>query len=295
MAGYTPNYSIKRKNHGKRNALIAAVSVIAALALLLTVFLLSKNSVFLAAAKHQAQNGDFGSAAVLIEQSSHEDADAVEDYINLRREINWNYPVLLSKYDSAKIEDWAQRAERLCGQADALGSGIYEEITQLSAILSQIVANEKEYNSLRADILDMMDVFGEINRLHTKDAEGKNTSFTIAEERAKISGWTELNNKILGFLSRVAGNENIYLFNYMAKEAQGEISELTAAIDSVAQSGYGENDLVRFSGDAVKRFPDITNSNGESVNLLNKETYESFMYEEFCNKLVQNLASYYVS
>ena len=81
----------------------------------------------------------------------------------------------------------------------------------------------------------------------------------------------------------------------MAKEAQGEISELNAAVDSVADSGYGEEDLVRFKGEAVKRFPDITNSSGESVNLLNKEVYERFMYEEFCNKLVQNLAPYYVS
>lgn len=294
MAGYTPDNSIKRKNHGKRNALVAAVSVVAALVLLLAVFLISKNSVFLAAAKFQAQNGEFRSAAQLIEQTGHEDAGTVSDYINLRLEINRYYPVLLSKYDEEKLSAWAETAENICVNSEALGD-MADEAQQLSDILSHIVASEREYNELKADILDMMDVFGEINRLHTKDAEGKNTAFTISEERAAISLWTQLNNKVLNFISGVSGNENIYLFNYMAKEAQGEISELTAAIDGVAQSGYAENDLVRFSGDAVRRFPDITNSNGESVNLLDKETYERYMHEEFCNKLVQNLSPYYSS
>lgn len=295
MAGYATNYNRKRSNHGKRNALVAAVSSVAVLALFLVVFLLSKNTVFHEIAKSRAEKGDFAAASALIEQSGSEKSRALETYINLRLEINESYAVLLSKYDSAKIEKWSQTAEGLLTQSEALGSGMAQDAAQLSQTLSQIAAAEREYNGLKADILDMMDVFNEINRLHTKDAEGKNTAFTIAGERERISGWTELNNEILAFISSVPGNENIYLFNYMAKEAQGEISELNAAIDSVAESGYGETDLVRFSGDAVKRFPDITNSSGESVNLLDKEVYERFMYEEFCNKLVQNLAPYYAS
>ncbi|MBQ8015717.1 MAG: hypothetical protein IJ264_05995 [Clostridia bacterium] len=289
------NNNRKSSNRGKKNALIAVVLSLAAVTLVLVAFLLSKNTVFHELARSRAEKGDFSTAAVLVRQSGSEKSQVLEDYITLRLEINGNYPALLSEYDSDKTEMWALTAEKLCNQSDALGDTVAQEVSELSQLLSQIVAAEKEYNALKTDILDMMDVFNEINRLHIKDEQGKNTSFTIADERERIAAWAELNNKILAFISSVPGNENIYLFNYMAKEAQGEISELNAAVDSVADSGYGEEDLVRFSGDAVKRFPDITNSSGESVNLLNKDVYERFMYEEFCNKLVQNLAPYYVS
>ncbi|MBQ3044475.1 MAG: hypothetical protein IJO03_10515 [Clostridia bacterium] len=295
MKEYSVNNNRRGSNHGKKNALIAVVSSLAAVMIILVAFFLSKNTVFHELARSSAEKGDFSTAAVLVRQSGSEKSQVLEDYINLRLEINEHYPVMLSEYDRDKLEMWALTAEMLCNHGEALGDTMAQEVLELSHLLSQIVAAEKEYNALKADILDMMDVFNEINRLHTKDAEGKNASFTIAAERERIAAWTELNNKILSFISSVPGNENIYLFNYMAKEAQGEISELNAAVDSVADSGYGEEDLVRFRGEAVKRFPDITNSSGESVNLLNKEVYERFMYEEFCNKLVQNLAPYYVS
>ncbi len=295
MADYTPNNNMKESNHGKKKPVIAAVSVIAALVVILVIFLISKNSIFLSMAKHNAKTGNFSVASALVGYSGHEDAAAVEDYINLRIDINTNYPLLLVSYDSQKIKSWAETAEYLCGESDPLGEVLSAEVTKLSLILSQMVSSENEYIALKADILDMMDIFNEINRLHIKDAQGKNITFTIAEEKAKISNWERLNAEVLNFVSRVPGNENIYLLNYMAKEVQGEISELSDALDTVAASGYSETDTVRFSGDAVKRFPDITNSSGESVNLAEKITYEKFMYEEFCNKLVQNLASYYSS
>lgn len=294
MAEYSVNYKRKGSNHGKRNALIAAVSFLAVLVLILAAFLLSKNYIFHEIAKAQAEKGNFAVASKLIRQSGSEKSLVLEDYIGLRLEINESYPVLLSEYDAEKTEKWLQTAEGLCNQSEVLGGDMAQDAEELHQLLSQILQSEKEYNRLKSDILDMMDVFNEINRLHTKDADGKNTSFTVADEREKLSEWAELNGEILNFISGVPGNENIYLLNYMAKEAQGEIAELSDAIDSVAESGYGENDLVRFSGDAVKRFPDITNSSGEVVNLLDKEEYERFMYEEFCNKLVQNLALYYV-
>lgn len=293
MAGYTGNFNMTAQNHGKKKALIAAVSVIAALAVLLTVFLLTKNSIFYSVAKSKAEKQDFSAAMSFIENSGDDKADVLRDYINLRIEINQNYPLLLSDFDIEKIKSWSKTAERVCAYSGALGESISADAVALSDILSQIISCEAEYNALKADILNLMDVFNEINRLHTKDAEGKNTSFTIAEERNKISTWTQLNNRILSFVAEIPGSENIYLINYLAKEAQGEISELTSAIDSVAANGYGDTALVRFSGDAVKLFPDIKNSSGESVNLLDKENYEKFMFEEICNELTQCLAPYY--
>lgn len=294
MADYNANNNIKTSGHGKKKPVFAAALIVVVLVAALVIFLASKNSVFLSLAKYNAKNGNFEVASALIGRSGHENSAAVEEYINLRSDINASYPSLLTDYDPAKIKGWAETAERLCGESEALGEVISAEVTKLSVVLSQMVSAEEEYIALRADILDMMDVFNEINRLHTKDAEGKNTAFTIAEERAKISNWERLNISVMNFISRVPGNENIYLLNYMAKEVQGEISELNDALNGVASSGYSETDTVRFSGDAVKRFPDITNSSGESVNLLDKITYEKFMYDEFCDKLVQNLVSYYM-
>ncbi len=293
MAEYQSNNNKKGKGHNGRSPLTVAVSVVVAAVVVIAVFLLTKNTVFCSIARSQAEKGNFAAAEVVINRASGENARALAEYIDLRAEINESYPTLLTKFDSAKIEKWAYTSAELCEKSDALGEELAADNSALSQILSQISSCDKEYNAMKKDILEMMNVFNEINRLHTKDAEGKNISFTISDERQRTEAWTQLNNKILAFISQVPGNEKIYLFNYMAKEAQGEISEINSAIDSVAQSGYGENELVRFSGDAEKKFPDITNSNGDTVNLLDKEIYEKYMYAEFCNKLVQNLAPYY--
>ena len=238
---------------------------------------------------------NFDSAIVLAENSSHEDIAVLKDYINLRNEINSSYPLLLSDFDIEKIKTWAQVSEKIGERSDVLGEEISADVAELSRVLLQIIDCEAEYISMRADILNLMDAFNEINRLHTKDIEGKNISFTISEERTKFNGWSLLNNNILSFIARIPGNEKLYLINYLAKEAQGEISELNSAIDTVAASGYSDTDLVRFSGDAVRRFPDISNSAGESVNLLDKYNYEQFMYNEMCRILAETLAPYYVA
>lgn len=281
--------------NGKRNAVVIAISVIAFMIAMIIGFFLSKNAIFYFGAKTCAVNGDFVSAGEMIEKSNHKNADILERYINLRLEINRDYPLLLSEYDGEKIKRWKEEAESIRNEGEMLGGDILYEAERLSLTLSDIAECEEEYIRIRADILEVMDVFNEINRLHTKDADGKNVSFTIIEERTKLSGWTYLSDKIFSYVSRVPGNENLYLINYMVKEAQGEISEISKAIDGVAQSGYAENDLVRFSGEAEKRFPDITNSSGVSVNLLEKEEYEKFMYDEICRELVQQLAVFYIT
>lgn len=295
MAVYEPNLNKDMQNHGKRKKLIAAVSVIAALTALLIVFLVAKNSIFFAAAKSMAEKQDFESAIVLAEDSGSEDTALLKDYINLRLEINSSYPLLLSEFDIEKIKSWAETAENISGRSEPLGDKISEDVLSLSQTLSEIIYCESEYQTMRADILNLMDAFNEINRLHTKDAGGKNISFTIAEERTKLNNWSLLNGSLLSFIPRIPSNEKLYLINYLAKEAQGEISEINAAIDSVAASGYADTDLVRFSGDAVRRFPDISNSAGESVNLLDKERYEQFMHDEMLRILAETLAPYYAA
>ncbi len=270
------------------------VSVLAALAVIVAAFLLSKNSLFYFVAKNRAENQKFSSAVSVLKYSEGENADVLRKYIDLRVDINRNYPALLSAYDAQKIGLWKETADYLAEQKEVLGEKLAFDALSLSQTLNEVVECHNEYTLIKPDILNLMDVFNEINRLHTKGADGKNISFTIAEERAKIAEWTKLSDRLLAFASSIPGGENIYLVNFLAKESQGEISEVSAAIDTVAANGYDENALVRFSGDAVKAFPDISNNSGESVNLLDKHNYESFMYAEICMELVKNLAPYYV-
>lgn len=293
MADYTPKYNTAAENHGKKKALAAAVSVIAVIAVLIIAFLASKSSLYYFAAENKAEKNEFSEAMQLIESSNGEKADALKAYLALRLEINASYPAMLTDFDIEKIKSWSEKADELCLNSALLGDEFAADAQSLSQALSQIISCAEEYDGTKSDILKLMDVFNEINRLHEKNEEGKNTSFTIAEERAKISEWEQLNSSVSSFASRIPGGENVYLINYLVKEAQGEISELSKAIDSVAASGYTETDVVRFSGDAEKRFPDITNSSGESVNLLEKEKYEQFMHEEICRQLTENLGSFY--
>ena len=282
-----------RANHGGKKAFVVAVSVISALIVLLVAFLCSKNSVFFSLAKKSAEKNEFSKAFQLVEKSGGEKAEMLEKYINLRLEINENYPLLLSEYDSDKISSWNEAAAELAESSEILGEKISSEAVSLSQTLAAINDAAWDYEAKRSDILSLMDIFAEINRLHTKDAEGKNASFTVSEERIKIGEWERLNNSLSEFAATAPNAEGAYLLNYMIKEVQGEIADLNAAMDSVIADGYAETDLVRFSGEGQKRFPDIYNSSNESVNFADKEKYERYMFKELCTGFVESLGGFY--
>ncbi len=292
MTDFTPKQNITDKNHGKNKKNVAAVLAVVAVAALLIIFLFAKNAIFFSLAQNTAENGNYKSAVSLADKSGSDGADILKDYAVLRIEINKYYPLLLSEFNPDKIREWSLTAQRINAESYLLSDELSVEILELDSALSEIISCCEEYGALKADILNMMDVFAEINRLHTKDAEGKNAAFTVAEERAKINTWTQINNRLLAYVARIPGSENIYLINFLAKEAQGEIAELTDAIDGVAAL-YGETALVRFSGDAFKQYPDISNSSGQRVNLLEKEGFEQFMHDELCAELVHSLAGFY--
>ena len=292
MTGYRAE-NRTAENHGNKKKLVAAVVAAIVLAVLLIVFLLAKNSIFRLVAEIKTENGEYKSAYSLLEKSNDEKSALLKEYVALRKDINENYPLLLSDFSEEKIRLWAESAEKLSVMSAFLDEDIAIEATNLSQRLALITDSIDAYNSKRNDILYLMDVFNEINRLHTKDSEGKNTSFTVAQMRSKIGEWQRLSAEIASFASSLPNTENIYLFNYMVKEALGEIDDISIAVESVIQSGYGETDNVRFSGDAQRRFPDISNSNNVSVNLLEKENYERFMFDEICKKLVETLGEFY--
>lgn len=284
----------KKHTNGNRKPLVAAVCVILALAVLLITFLAAKNPIFLSAARKKAERGEFSSAIESVRSSGGEKAEILEKYIMLRLDIISCYPEMLSEFDFEKINDWKESIDFINEHGDLLGEELSAQAQSLSQALDGIVSGVTGYEALRDDVLSMMDVFPEINRLHTKGEDGKNTGFTVAEERAKIQKWEQQCASLEEYARGISGSESIYLLNYLIKEVQGECVDLSEAIESVIESGYGENDRVRFSGEGRKTYPDIRSSSNESVNLLEKENYELYVYKGICRALVESLGEFYM-
>lgn len=294
MSDFTPKPNIANENHGKNKTIVAVVSVCVALAVILITFFVAKNNIFSFFAGISAEKENYRYSVTLADMATSEKAEVIKDYSVLRIEINKYYPLLTSEFNLDKIKEWSASAKSINDRSYLLSEELSAEIMEIDTALSQIISCCEEYESLKPDILDMMDVFSEINRLHTKDAEGKNTSFTVAQEKQLLNRWNVADEKLLNFIARIPGSENLYLINFLAKEAQGEIADLSKTIDEVAQI-HGETPLVRFSGDALKQYPDIFNSNGERVNLLKKEDFVTYAYKELCTELVHSLAGFYIA
>ncbi len=280
------------QNHGKK-PLIAAVSVICALVAVIVAFLAVKNPLYFSLARKKAENSEFSQAMQLVEKSSSEEAKLLEKYLALRFDINRSYPELLSEFNIEKIGEWLAVAEEICASSDALGEAISADAEHLRGRLAEIDACYAGYQAIRSDVLDMMDVFAEFNRLYTVAADGKNTAFTVGEERRKIASWEQKNSALMNFAATVPGYENIYLLNYLIKEVQGECGDLHEAMDKVISMGYAETDLIRLNGTAQKKFPSIQNNNNETVNVLEKANYEQYMFKSICGQLTESLGEFY--
>ena len=280
-------------SNGNKKPLVAAVCVVLALAALLIVFLAAKNPIFFTAAQKKTENGDFSSAYELVKKSDSDEARVLEEYIAMRIDINNCYPALLADFDCEKVREWSTIAASVNENSDVLGEKILADVQALSEALNTILTGITGYESLRYDVLSMMDVFLEINRLHTKGDDGKNIGFTVVEEREKIRIWENQCGNVEAYALSIPNPERAYLLNYLIKEVQGECADLSDAINSVIESGYSETDKVRFSGEGRKTYPDMRSSNGESVNLLEKDTYELYVYEGVCRALAEYLGEYY--
>lgn len=278
---------------GNRKALVAAVCVVFSLFILVTVFLLAKNPVYVSMAQEKAENAEFSAAAELIAKTDGKKSEILDKYIMLRLDINRSYPDLLTEYSGEKLAAWSETLSVLSQNADLLGEELYAEVQRLSQTLTVIADGVSGYEAMRADVLSMMDVFQEINRLHTKGEDGKNIGFTVAEEKEKIRMWERQCDALEQYSISVDRSESIYLLTYLIKEVQGECTDLEDVIDSVTESGYSETDIVRFSGEARKKYPDIRSSTA-SVNLLDKENYELYVYRGICRALVENLGEFYI-
>ena len=280
------------KSNGNRKFLVAAACVVFVLAVMIVGALVAKNPFYAAMAQKKAENGEFSVAAELISKTEGKKSETVETYIMLRLDINRCYPGLLTEFDAEKITEWRKTLLLLNENSDLLGRKITADIAELSEVLSVIMQKTGEYEAMRADVLSMMDVFPEINRLHTKGDDGKNIGFTVAEEKEKIRRWEGYCDALEQYSLSIDADDTLYLLTFLIKEVQGECADLEKAVDSVTESGYSETDRVRFSGEGRKSYPDIRSSNA-SVNLLEKENYEFHLYKGICRMLVESLGGFY--
>ncbi len=284
----------KELTNGNKKPLVAAVCVILALAVMITVFLAAKNPILLFSAEKRAEKGDFSQAAENISKSSGEKAEILEKYILLRLDIISAYPDLLAEFNIEKINFWKESADFIINSGDLLSEELLASTQLISQTLDGIISGIAGYESLRDDVLSMMDVFNELNRLSSKDADGNSIGFTVAEEREKIRQWQLRCDALEAYSRTVNGSESIYLLNYLIKETQGECIDLNEKMNIVIESGYSETDNVRLDIEGKKRYPDIRSSNNESVNLLEKDNYELYVYKGICRAFVESLGEFYI-
>ncbi len=294
MTEYRQKQDMVAENRNSRKPLIIAVGVICALLVILITFLACKNPVFYSLAEKKAENLEFAEAVELVENVSSEKGDLLSDYLVLRLDINADYPMLLSSLDMAKINEWSITATKIAQSNAGLSDKIISDANNIRQKLEVITDSVSGFETMKPDILSLMDIFSEVNRLLTKGADGKNIPFTVAEERARLAQWQTQVNALSQYSMAVPNNQNIYLLTYLIKEAQGEIAEITEAVNSIVAGGYSETDRVRFGGSGQKTFPGVQNDKGESVDFLNKNGYIDFLGQSIERELAESLGEFYI-
>lgn len=277
------------------NKIVAAVGILLALITAATVFLLTKDHIFMAAARNATIDMNYKKAETLADLCSGDEAETLGEYIDLMQEISSDYPTLRINFDRNKVESWQKTAAELKNSGVSLGDEIDAQLEGLSGKLDAICSTLAEYDALHPDIMSLFDVFNETNRLYSKDANGENTVFTISDELASILKWEETAKKLEGFLANTANGEKMYLFAFFIKEALGEAADLRESILKFAEQGYDLNAQIRVTGEVHRTFPSIRNSDGSTLNLQNKESYEAGMFSGMCTELTETLGEYSIT
>lgn len=277
---------------GKQKTLKIAVVILCALSSVLIAFLIGKNALFLSISQSLALEGEYREAVEFSSMSTSSEAELVSDYAYLRVSITENYPDLLARFNREKLEEWYETVCRISENGQKLNSELLDSVNSIKQTLELIFERVDSYERIRPDVLSLMDAFNEINRLYTKDENGKNTSFSVKTEYDRIYEWEKQVHTLSQYLSSTPNSESVYLFSYMLKEAEAECAQLNEILSTVLSSGYKNDDLVRFSGTTKKTFPDVQNGN-VSLNFLEKEEYEKYMYQGLCRSLTENLLVFY--
>lgn len=279
----------KKKKRIPLKPLIAA-AVITALLVIACVF---KDTFLTADALKKIRRNDFMAAKSISSYIGNTKGESLRKYIDLRLAINREYPRLLAEYDIEKIRSWRNSASEIKELAETGSADLYVEASKLFDSLDTVCLLTDDYEEMRPGILDMMDVFGEINRLYSKDSRGGGTPFTIREETAKVEKWEAQCTALGRFSARVPGGDSVYLLSFLITETRSECGDIKKQMEGLREKGYSDDDTVRVSTGGRKSFPDIANSSGTSVSVSRKEEYEKYMYVSVCRALAESLAEYY--
>ncbi|MBR6360323.1 MAG: hypothetical protein IKS04_00875, partial [Clostridia bacterium] len=247
---HSDNYANRRK------PLIAAVCIGAPLLILLVLFFIFKNTVITNYAVRCMNRNDYDTAGTVSHAVGGEKGKILAEYIDIRREINREYPGMLADFDTAVADAWRDRAKAVNERAKELLPPLADDTGSLCDKLVLLCRLGKEYGNMRNDILEMMNVFTEINRLYTPDESGHKPAFTISEENEKITQWEEICRLLGEFENNVPGGDSIYLLSYLISETYAECEDIRGQLDELRAKGYSDTDYIAVSGSGKKVFPD---------------------------------------
>lgn len=270
--------------------LICVAVFIAAAAVLLFAL---KNVIFTQRAVKSIEKDDLNSARAAAQHITNDSGQVTENYVELLTEINRKYPDLLAEFNIDTFKNWRDRAEEIKNDEN-LPEKLIEGADALYKKLYKLCQLYGEYDGMRADVLEMMEVFNEINRLYSPGEDGKNVAFTVKEETEKVEKWEEICFVLSTYSSDVPNGESIYLLSYLVSETYGECEEIRNQLKQISAKGYDENEPVRVNGNGQKTFSDVVNTKGVTLSVLEKEEYEEYMYVAICRALTQTLSEYYV-
>ena len=277
------------KSKVKKTAVIVA-AVIAA-ALIAVFFNRSKLIIFFS--ERNIVNGNYSSAETLLKADNSEYASALEEYIELRRDIRRLYPSLLLEYDAGTVESWSAAAKSLASGGIIRNAEIEAAVKNISAGTGLILSVDSAYADIEDDVDCLLDIFSEYNRLHIQK-NGENAVFTLREEYAKIDRWQTALRNISNFAEAVPDYESVYLLSYFIKEAQSEIVQFKNEMDAVSSAGHGLDENVHYSDNTARNFPEINNGSGAVISFRNKADYKNYLLSGIRSQLVSSqLINYY--
>lgn len=281
-------------NNGKKTAISAVIAVLVAVTVAV-ILLIARNPIFLSVSRSFAANSSYDAAEFFVQLCSSDEADILDEYIDLRQDINENYALMVSDFDKEKVKGWHKSAENVRNNIDAVGEKLRPEAVALSDTLDKICKLLDDYDALRPEIMELFEIFNEINRLYERDEAGESTIFTISQELSMLNSWKRTANRLEQFSLGFELGTKTYLLTYFLKEAQGEEADLREAMNSFAAQGYDYEAQIRVKGSATKTFPSIRNGNGLTVNLQQKDVYEKYMYRDLCSALAEMLGEFYIA
>lgn len=276
-----------------RKTVISAVIAVAAAAAVVIILLIAKEPLFLSVSRALAANGSYDAAEFFVQLCGSDKADILDEYIDLRQDINENYALMVSDFDEEKVRGWQKSAENVRNNVDAVGESLVSEAVALSDALDKICTLLDDYESLRPEIMELFEIFNEINRLYSRDESGESTVFTISQEITKLNSWKRTANRLENFSSEFETGSKTYLLTYFLKEAQGEEADLREAMNSFAAQGYDHDAQIRVKGVTMRSFPSIRNGSGVTVNLQQKDVYEKYMFRDLCSALAEMLGLFH--